>query len=365
MVRLAIAGIGTIAKDYISLIMDGRITGVVLTALCSRSQENLDRVCAQYGISPAKYQNYEDLLQSGAADAVMICTPHGQHLSMASKAIAHGIHVLVEKPVGIFVDDGEALLSQLRNCPDLVCGVLFNRRASTVFRYIKNLMEHQTIGELIRCTWIITNLYRTDAYYQSSGWRGTWQNEGGGILMTQASHQLDLMQWLCGMPVSVVAQCATVNRKIDVENEAEMLFTYSNGAHGQFIASAHECPGTNHLEICGTLGRITLIEDQKLECVFLSEDERHFTSRARSPFEKVPYRVEHRLFDEESNKMQQASAIQNFVDAVQGKCDVLCSLEDGLRSLVIIHGAYMSQWKGIEIALPTNEREFRSALMQI
>ena len=159
--------------------------------------------------------------------------------------------MLVEKPVGIFADEVAEILPVLAERPELVCGVMYNRRAAQAYRHVKNLVQSGELGELVRCSWIITDLYRTEAYYTSGAWRGTWQGEGGGLLMTQASHQLDLMQWICGMPVSVLARCSTIGRPIQVENEAELFLTYLNGAHGHFIASAHECPGTNLLEICG------------------------------------------------------------------------------------------------------------------
>lgn len=151
---------------------------------------------------------------------------------MTRQALEAGLHVLVEKPVGIFADEVAEILPVLAERPELVCGVMYNRRAAQAYRHIKNLVQSGELGELVRCSWIITNLYRTEAYYTSGAWRGTWQGEGGGLLMTQASHQLDLMQWICGMPVSVLARCSTIGRPIQVENEAELFLTYLNGAMG-------------------------------------------------------------------------------------------------------------------------------------
>lgn len=176
--------------------------------------------------------------------------------------------------------------------------------------------------------------------------------------MTQASHQLDLMQWICGMPVSVLARCSTIGRPIQVENEAELFLTYLNGAHGHFIASAHECPGTNLLEICGTRGRISVRDDSEVEIIRLEEDERTFARSCPSPFERVSGTVERLTFDDRNNKAQQAATIQNFVAAAQGTGPIQCSLEEGLRSLQIIHGAYLSHWMGRTVTLPGDERVF-------
>ena len=266
--------------------------------------------------------------------------------------------MLVEKPVGIFADEVAEILPVLAERPELVCGVMYNRRAAQAYRHVKNLVQSGELGELVRCSWIITNLYRTEAYYTSGAWRGTWQGEGGGLLMTQASHQLDLMQWICGMPVSVLARCSAIGRPIQVENEAELFLTYLNGAHGHFIASAHECPGTNLLEICGTRGRISVRDDSEVEIIRLEEDERTFARSCPSPFEQVSGTVERLTFDDRNNKAQQAATIQNFVAAAQGAGPIQCSLEEGLRSLQIIHGAYLSHWMGRTVTLPGDERVF-------
>lgn len=358
MVRLGIAGIGIIATDYISLFAAGKIASAELTAICSRNQVKMQSIVQQYNLSVAMFQDYDDMLKSGLIDAVVICTPHGLHPSMTKSAIRAGIHVLVEKPVGINVDKVTECIELLKEKPELVCGVLYNRRASKAYRFIKEQVSSGAIGKLVRCTWLITNLYRTNAYYSINAWRGSWKTEGGGILMTQASHQLDLMQWICGMPTEVLARCSTVNRPIQVENEAELFLTYPNGAHGHFIASAHECPGTNLLEICGTRGRITIRDDSEVEILRLDEDERFFAKNCPSPFDKVPYSLVKYTFDDSENKTQQAATIQNFSSAILGKEAVQCPLAEGLNSLQIIHAAYVSSFLQSSVILPVTELQF-------
>lgn len=364
MLRLGIAGIGAIARDYIGLICNGRVPGVGLTALCSRSVVNMEAVVAEHPAlsSAARFTDYTAMLSSGTIDAVLICTPHMQHPEMTRQALESGLHVLVEKPVGAYPDEVESALDVLRRRPALTCGVLYNRRASAAFRYVKTLIDAGVLGKRVRCTWLITNLYRTNAYYRSGSWRGTWQGEGGGLLMTQASHQLDLLQWLWGMPVSVQARCATVGRPIEVENDAQLFLTYPDGSSGQFIASAHECPGSNLLELCGTRGRITVREDSTVEVLRLEQDEQVFAVGCSSPFERVPYTTEHFTFDDSDNKLQQAATIENFARAVLGQESVQCSLEEGFRSLQLIHGAYLSHWSGCAVPLPAPSHLFRQEL---
>lgn len=364
MVKLGIAGIGMIANEYISLIQAGMVEGTEITALCSRRREGMARIQAEY---PALervhcFTSYEEMLASGTVDGVLICTPHGLHPPMALQAVEAGLHVLVEKPVGIFCDEVERVQAALSAHPGLTCGVLYNRRASPAFRYAKEQMERGTIGDLVRATWIITNLYRPAAYYRTGSWRGGWDSEGGGLLMTQASHQLDLMQWLCGMPSQVWARCSTVDRPIRTENEAELCFTYPNSAHGHFIASAHECPGRNLLEICGTMGRLTVRDDREVELYRLEQDEREFSLSCGLPFQRPSGTGETRVFEGADNRAQQAATIQNFVDAIEGRALIQCSLAEGLRSLRIIHGAYLSQWTGQNVCLPVSESEFRTML---
>lgn len=363
MFRLGIAGAGVIARDYIALIAAGRVKDVDLAALCSRRPEPVRQLTEQYGLHAVYYQDYGKMLMDGTLDGVIICTPHGLHPAMTIQALEAGKHVLVEKPVGIYADEVQRALDALAARPKLTCGVLYNRRASKAFGHIRRLMKQGEIGELVRCTWILTNLYRTDAYYRSGSWRGSWQSEGGGLLMTQASHQLDLLQWVCGMPSSVMARCSTVDRSIAVENEAELFFTFPNGAHGHFIASAHECPGTNRLEICGTRGRITVTDDTVVEIECLAQDERDFARTCPNSFEKVPYTVDSLTFDDGENNVQQAATIQNFIQAAEGREPIQCSLAQGLRSLQIIHGAYLSHWQGgREAVLPVDEALFQQKL---
>ena len=366
MLRLGFAGIGTIAMNYLGLICDGRVPSVRVTAMSGRTSEGMNRAVKAYpALSGAKqFTDYQAMLTSGEVDAVMICTPHGQHPAMTLAALEQGLHVLVEKPVGIHMSEIRRLEALLAKHPELVCGVMYNRRMSGAYRKVKELMDQGTVGELVRATWLITNLYRTFAYYGSSPWRGTWATEGGGILMTQASHQLDLMQWICGMPVKVLARCSTVDRALQVENEAELFLEYANGAHGHFIASAHECPGTNRLEICGTRGRITVVEDREVQVLRLAQDERDFARQCPSPFEKVPFTQEALTFDDSDNKVQQAAMLENFAGAVAGTQPLACPFAQGVHSLEIIQGAYLSSWTQKTCALPPDQDDFDRCFRQ-
>ena len=283
---------------------------------------------------------------------------------MASLAIDRGFHVLVEKPLGVDPAEVSRLVEYLEARPDLVGGVMYNRRQSDTYKRAKELLAAKTIGELVRVTWMITNLYRPAAYYLSSPWRGSWRGEGGGLLMTQASHQLDLLQWLCGMPLTVQARCRTVGREIEVENEALLLLTYPGTASGHFFASAHESPGANRLEICGTLGRIVIENDRRLEICTLAMDERVFARTADSSFAQPALAEETVEQYEQDNLVQQAAALQNFIDAIGGRATIACSLQEAVHSLSIIQAAYLSNWTGQVIPIPAPEQLLRAEMFR-
>jgi predicted dehydrogenase len=363
MIRLGIAGIGTIAHDYIGLIQDGRVTDVRIAALSSRNSFNLNQAMARHGLSGVQgFTDYAAMLASGLVDAVLICTPHQEHPGMARLALDHDLHILVEKPIGVDPADVRHLLEHLAKHPYLTGGVLYNRRQASAYQRIKQLMLEGAIGDLVRVTWLITNLYRTHAYYRTSPWRGTWAGEGGGLLMTQASHQLDLLLWLCGLPQSVQAFCRTVDREIDVENEAALFLQYPGNAWGQFIASARETPGTNRLEICGTKGQIVIENDSLVRVCTLAEDEREFARSATGSFVQPSQACEEFIHHDQDNRVQQAAAIQNFVDTIAGKASIACSLADAADSLAIIQAAYLSNWTGQEVSVPPPEARFLAEL---
>ena len=359
MIKLGIAGIGVIANDYIGLISSGAVAGVRITALCSRNPLNMAHAIEKHGLQQVTaFTDYREMLESGLINAVLICTPHGEHPRMARQAIEHDLHILVEKPIGVDTREVKVLIAQMALKPNLVGGVMYNRRMASAYRNIKSLIQDGAIGDLVRVTWLITNLYRTDAYYVSSPWRGTWQGEGGGLLMTQASHQIDLLQWLCGLPSSVEAQFRTIQRSIEVENEAVLLLNFPAGAWGQFIASAREVPGTNRLEICGSGGKITITDDSTMEICSLVTDERQFAHQSPDPFSKPDTHSQILCFDDSDNKVQQAATIQNFIDAIAGESEIQCSIEDALNSLSIIQSAYLSGWKRKAMAVPCPPGQF-------
>ena len=363
MVKVGIVGIGLIAETYIEFLTQGEVKNIELVALSSRNSEILNKVNEKYQCNATLFTDYDDMLDSHLIDACIICTPHGVHPIMAMSAIQRGIHVLVEKPLGIDQDEMIELIEVAKSHQEIVCGVLFNRRLSNVYRYVKELMNQNTIGNMKRIHWQITNSYRSEAYYHSSPWRGSYALEGGGILMSQVSHQLDLFLYLGGMAKNVYAQCHVgVERDIQVENEAVILMNYLNGASGQFIASAREFPGTNRLEISGSKASIIVENDDKVNIYRLKEDEEKIAKTTKELFPILEYDHEVVLFEHEENKTQHIATIQNFVNAILFKEKIACTFEEAMQSLIITQAAYLSNWKQEMIELPMNKEEFKIKL---
>ncbi|WP_304205767.1 Gfo/Idh/MocA family protein [Fusobacterium perfoetens] len=364
MVRIGIAGIGSIAEEYIKLIVENKITNCKIAAFSSRNEVHMKNICEKYSLENVTlFTDYEKMLDSGLIDMVMICTPHFLYPNMAIKAVEKNIHPLIEKPIGVYSDEVETLIKLLDKKENIKSGVLYCRRTSKAFNKIKELIENGEVGEIKRVCWIITNLYRTQAYHDSGSWRGSYKGEGGGLLMTQASHQLDLLVWISPNIVKVNGFCyCGKERNIEVENDVIIQLEFENGATGQFIASSREFPGTNRLEISGSKGQIILNNDSELIFKKLEIDEREYSKTTKELFGKIPYTETKLYFDDSDNRIQQAGIVNNFIEALENNKKILCTPKDALKSLYIINGAYLSSWEKKEIEIPLNSQEFRKKL---
>lgn len=361
MLRIGIAGIGYIAETYIKLQAERKIKGCVICAICSRNREHMQEVQSRYKLDNAElYTDYGVMLDSGRIDAVLICTPHRMHIKMAREALDRGIHALVEKPVGVCIDEGEELLHTVHLHPELTAGVLYCRRTSKAYGELRRMISGGELGAIKRVNWLITNLYRTQAYHSSQAWKGTWKGEGGGLLLTQVSHQMDLLVWLMGMPGQVQGFCGYgIEREIEVENEVLLQMWYPGNTTVQFIASSREFPGTNRIEISGSKGQVILENDRDMRYRKLTLDEREYSRTTDEVYGSIPYVEETKRFDDADNSVQQAAIVNNFIQAVRGRENVLCPVEEALKSLELINGAYLSSWREQAVRFPLNSREYK------
>ena len=346
MVRIGIAGIGQIAEDYISLFAEGKIKDGKITALSSRNQERVGSIVSTYKLGDVRtFTSLEDMLEGEAVDAVIITTPHTLHPAMAELALRHGKHVLVDKPLGIKASELTELVNLAEENAHLVSAVMLNRRSSDLYQRVMGIAESGQLGELRRALWQITNLYRTYAYYGTSTWRGSYLTEGGGVLMNQAVHQLDLLLWIIGMPEKAHAFMKEgFHRPMTTENDVILNLFYESGASATFLASTHESPGTNRLELSFDKGQMVVEEDRVLTVRRLSECEEDFAKKESTYFTHVPCEVERFEIPVTPNKVEQARTINNFIASILGKEKVLASFKEGLKSVQVINSAYLSAW---------------------
>lgn len=346
MVRIGIAGIGNIAEDYISLFSEGKIFEGKITALASRNQDRVKEIIDTFNLGDIRtFFTLEEMLKEDVVDAVIITTPHAFHPAMAELALQSEKHVLVDKPLGIKAKELTELLKLSEEKSHLISAVMLNRRSSDVYKMVKEIVKSSELGELRRALWQITNLYRTYAYYSNSAWRGSYKTEGGGVLMNQAVHQLDLLLWIIGMPEKVHAFMKEgFHRPMTTENDVILNLFYKNGANATFMASTHESPGTNRLELSFDKGQIIVEEDRFLKITRLTQTEEDFAKKENRSFTHVPCEVERLEVTPSSNKVEQARTINNFIGSILGKEKILASFSEGLKSVQVINSAYLSSW---------------------
>ena len=359
--RTAVIGVGNMGTAHAACIAGGGIRGLTLSALCDVSPARRE-ACRRMFPQAAVYETVEELLAARAADAVIVAVPHPMHSEIAMAVLRAGCHVLVEKPVDVAVSRAEQLCAVARES-GRVFAVMLNQRNNPLFRRAREIVHGGQLGQLKRTVWIITNWYRTQHYYDSGSWRATWAGEGGGVLLNQAPHNLDLWQWICGMPQSVTAYCDVARyHRIEVEDDATIMTRYANGATGLFITSTGEAPGTNRLEIAGDLGKLVL-ESGVLKWWRLRVPEPQARFESQENFAKLPFDYEE-IRPEEPDTAH-AGILQNWADAILHGAALISPGEDGLKELTISNAAYLSQWQGhAEIQLPMDTAAFDALLAE-
>ena len=361
MLRIGVIGVGGIGSAHVSCLLSGRIESACLTAICDINESRL----AYYkdkNPDISGFYDYKELAKSGLVDAVIVSVPHRLHAEIASYCLEHGLHVLVEKPEDISVTKAKELNEVANRCSK-VFAIMFNQRTNPLFIKAKEIVSSGGLGALKRTSWTVTNWYRTQCYYDSGDWRATWSGEGGGVLLNQAPHNLDLWQWICGLPCEITAICDEAKyHDIEVEDDVTIVARFSNGATGTFITSTGELPGTNRLEICGDLGKI-VIEDSKLKWWRLRESERKTCFEAESGFVEADFEYEE--ITSSDGGSAHAGIIQNFTNAILHGEELISNGCEGINELMISNAAYLSQWSGnSKITLPIDNELFDKLLAE-
>ena len=348
-VRAGVIGIGNMGSAHALKIFQKQVEGMQLTAVCDVRKERLAWAAEAFQERVHIFTDYRELLNSGLVDAVIIATPHLLHPVIAQAAMEKKLHVLTEKPAGVETAEVRKM-NEAAQKSGVVFGIMYNQRTNPLYRALKEDIASGKLGEIKRFVWIINNWYRTQAYYDSGTWRATWNGEGGGALLNQCPHQLDLWQWITGMPVKVRAVCREGQyHQIQVEDDAMIYVEYANGANGCFITSTGEYPGTNRLEISGTLKRYLLECDEREIC---------FQSEKAMPTEEVVY-SELVQTEPESGHL---GILQNFTDAILKGTPLLAPGLEGINGLLISNAAYLSSWTDEWVTIPFDEQKFSDLL---
>ncbi len=355
--RVGVIGVGNIGHVHAESLLRGDVPGMRLCALCDTNPEKRAYLAQKHPHIPV-FADHKALLASGICDTVIVSTPHFYHPIIASDALCQGLHVISEKPAGV---DTAAVRSLYETAKDAkgAFGIMFNQRTDPLFAKAKDLVSSGALGEPKRLVWIITNWYRSQAYYDSGDWRATWKGEGGGVLLNQAPHNLDLWQWIFGMPRRIRAFCYQgKHHHISVEDDATIYAEYENGAVATFITSTGEYPGTNRLEMSGSLGRI-VIEHGRLTYTALSQSEREYCFHAEG--QPLPILTD-QVFEEASSVSGHTLILRNFAEHVRHGVPLLAPGTDGIYELMLSNGAYLSSEREDWVTLPFADGDFTELL---
>lgn len=359
-VRMGVVGIGAMGSAHAAHIFQGDVEGMRLAAVCDSSPERREWAKKQFPGVPV-FSDEKELLSSGLVDAILIAVPHPLHPAIAVEAFHRGIHVLSEKPEGIDVLTARKENQEAKKS-GVVFGIMYNQRTNPLFQKLRDTVRSGRLGELQRFSWTVTNWYRTQAYYDSGTWRADWKGEGGGVLMNQCPHNLDLWQWIAGMPDQILASCREAQyHNISVEDDAVIFGRYHNGGTALFVTSTGEYPGTNRLEYAGTRGK-AVIENGVLTLSLLKEDIRTVTKTSGEAMPELP--VETVRIAQTEPEPGHLGILRDFSRAVRTGSPLLAPGEEGILGLSIANAAYLSGWTGNWVDLPLDGEAYLAALQK-
>jgi len=349
---------GNIGQHHHGYLSAGKIARAELVAVSDAVPGKLEKY------KPLKiFSDGEDLIRSGLVDAIIIATPHYQHTTLGIAALKQGLHVMVEKPISAHKADAERLIAAHKRNAKLVFAGMFQLRAEPRYLRIQRLIQTGELGEIVRMSWIMTDWFRTEAYYASGGWRATWKGEGGGVLLNQCLHNLDVMQWLLGMPARVRGFCQLGRfHDIEVEDNVSAYLEYRNGGTGTFVSSTGEAPGTNRFEIVGTLGKLVL-EGDKLAFTRNDADMVQFSKSAKLGFAKPEVSHTDTPFDNAPNP--HAILVQNFINAILDGEPLIAPGAEGIHSVELANVILYSSLIDEVVELPMDSAAYEKKLTQL
>lgn len=359
-VKIGIIGVGGMGQAHINSIVD--LKNCYVSAVCDIDVEKIKKFNEDKDIQA--FVDSDKFFKEGDFEALIIATPHYFHNVYAEKAFESGKHVLTEKPIAVHKADAESMIAAAAKHPELKFAAMFNQRTIPAHKKIKQLIDNGELGEIIRINWIITDWFRSEIYYSSGDWRATWKGEGGGVLLNQCPHQLDLLQWFFGVPTRIRATASFgKSHKIEVEDEVTAFLEYPNGATGVFIASTGEAPGTNRLEIAAEHGRL-VYENGKIEFKRNEVEVSEFSATTDQRFGVPPvWNID--IPVSSSNPFQHRDIIEDFANAILNDTEVMAPAPEGINALEIGNAMLLSALKNKTIDLPMDSAEFALELQKL
>ena len=360
-IRLGMIGIGNMGTPVLGYILkDKQCPEIEVTALCDINEKRLEWAKGAYpNENFAVFTDAEEMMKSGLVDAVYIAVPHYDHPVLAMKAFSYGLHVMLEKPAGVYTKAVREMNAAAEKA-GVKFGIMFQSRTNAGYQEAKKLLESGEMGQLRGVTWQITKWYRTQAYYDSGSWRATWAGEGGGVLLNQCPHNLDVLQWICGMPVSISATCSVAQwHDVEIEDDVIATMKFANGAQGAFITSTGIHPGSNRLEIATDMGTM-VIENNGTDLTINRLSKSLATMAADDTERPVITTIK---YDFPKPKLIGHSIVLNaFAGAILRGTPMIANGEEGINSLTLSNAMYLSDWTGQRITLPMDEDLFLEEL---
>jgi predicted dehydrogenase len=349
-------------RPHATYLSAGEVPGAKLTAIADVSPVARDWAENNLPDSVQRFDDALSMLDSGAVDAVMIATPHYFHPVYAIEALNRGLHALVEKPAGVYAKQVREM-NEVAAKSDKILGIMFNQRTRPIHQKVKNLVASGELGEIRRTQYIITDWFRAQSYYDSGGWRATWSGEGGGVLVNQSPHNLDLFQWICGMPTRVRAFCGFGrHHDIEVEDDVTAYVEYANGANGVFITTTGEAPGSNSLEIIGDRGRLKMEGGNLTFWRSTVPIQDHLRSTPHGFQQPEIWKCEIPVGHGDPNEHR--SITRNWVRAINEGTPLLASGQEGIHGVQLANAMLLSAWTDDWANLPTDEDRFYDLLQE-
>lgn len=364
MIRVALIGVGAMGKKYALMLSENRINNMMLSAVCARSDSNKGWIKENLKEDILFYESTEELFNhADGFDAVLIVTPHKEHPRLALEAFKHKKHVFCDKPAGITVSEAHAM-NEAAEKAGTIYAMMFHNRSFPVYQELKKMLMERDLGDILRILFISSKNFRTNFYHKSSTWRSSFKGEGGGMLINQGTHSLDIWQWLFGMPEAIYAKIPFGKyNDFLVDDEATILMEYPGKVTGTFIMSTGEAFNGEKLEVVGTKGRV-VIEDNQMSYwkndvdsrIYGKTSEENSKDKIHTEFKKIEFAAPENAY---------IKMFENFYNAIVSGEALIAPGEEGDKSLTLVNAAYLSAWKKEEVRLPFSEKEYEDYLKKM